>query len=105
MITEHNQKTVEGTSMRFVVTIEIDDWGLTADDVDFICCFYVYPDKGKTFQKGQMQRVDENRYAVTLDTAGMGKGYIRYQVEVTLPSGEREIVKGQTFETLHSGLC
>jgi hypothetical protein len=104
MMQHSNQKTVEGTSMRFVVTLDLMDGSITADDADFTCVFYIYSNRVRTFRKAEMQRMDENSYALTLDTTGMGQGRVQYQIDVTMPDGRREILKGQTFETIYDGL-
>jgi hypothetical protein len=92
-------KTVEGTCIRFVVTLETPG-GFTTDDIDFSIDFYVYPNKRKTFQKAETVRIDENCFSVALDTAGMGAGLIMYRIDITMPDGSREIISGDTNESL-----
>jgi hypothetical protein len=94
-------KTIEGTFIRFVVTLEIPG-NITMDDVDFSIDFYVFPNKKRHFKKAETFRIDENSCAVTLDTSGMGAGRILYTIDVVLPDGSREIIGSRTDETLQA---
>jgi hypothetical protein len=74
------------------------------DDVDFTCTFYIYTDKAKSFTKSNMTRVSDNNYTVVVDTSDMGAGSIKYIINVILPDGRREIIKGTTSESIVNGL-
>ena len=65
-------------------------------EVDFSISFFIYLDKVKTFGRGDMQIDEDGIHTVELDTAGMGTGAIQYQIDVTLPDGRLEKVRGTT---------
>jgi hypothetical protein len=96
-------KTVEGTFMKFVMSLELPD-GFTMDDVDFKFTFYIRPNRTKEFTKAEMVRIDEGNYSLVLDTSGMGHGRILYQAEVTMPDGSKEIIRCSTDEILSEKL-
>jgi hypothetical protein len=104
-ILNSNEKTVQGTVMKFGIML-ILPCGLVMDDVDFTVRFFVYTDadRVKTFDKLDMERISDNNYVVDLDTSDMGAGKLQYQIDVTLPDGRIEKIKGITKETLYDGV-
>ncbi|MDR1582061.1 MAG: hypothetical protein LBS55_02190 [Prevotellaceae bacterium] len=94
-------KTVEGTLIKFIVSLSIPD-GFTMDDADFTIAFFIYPNKKKEIAKADMVRINKNYYRAALDTDGMGSGRIAYQIDIAMPDGSTDIIRGDTDETLSS---
>lgn len=61
---------------------------LTMDDYDFVCEFYVYPNKKVTVAKKDMIRKNEDNYVAIVDTSVVGAGTIRVRVTAMIPDGD-----------------
>ena len=95
-------KTVAGTGIKFNLSLGLPS-GLTMDDADFSCTFYVYTNRRKEYDKSLFSRVDKDSYMVVLDTSDMGTGEIMCQIEVQLPE-RKEILTINTGEYVSGGL-
>lgn len=96
-------RTVEGSQIKLNIHLQLPG-GLTMDDVDFTCRFFVKPSRFVSLSKPEMKRIDANNYVALVDTAKTGAGTLWCEVAVTLPDGRMEIERVLTFENTADGL-
>jgi len=95
--------TVEGAHIYYDVSIELPG-GLTMDDIDFICFFFVRPSRFVKINKANMKRMDKDHYTAIVDTSKTGPGILQCQAEATLPDGRIEIERTMTIERILNGM-
>lgn len=61
---------------------------MTMDDYDFMCEFYVYPNKKVTLTKSCMKRIDEMNYLAMVDTSVTGPGELMMVATAMIPDGD-----------------
>lgn len=77
------EKVGLGTTIKLNVHLETDK-SADMDNMEFVCDFYVYPDKVVTRTKNEMRRIDAQNYVATVDTAQLTQGELkmRYRLAV-----------------------
>ena len=83
-------KTTEcviGTQLK--LNIHIDPLGpLHMSDYDFECKFFVFQKKAITIAKSEMLQIDQDNYAVLLDTGSLGIGNLHITLTANIPDGD-----------------
>lgn len=82
---------VKGTIIKTVISIDLPS-GLTMDDIDFSCRFFVYycSNTSQIIKKSEMIRVNENSYTCYIDTKIIGSGEIWLETTAYLPDSDYE---------------
>lgn len=94
---------VKGSIIKVVISIEFPS-GLTMDDVDFCCKFYVYPNDSQVVEKKDMKRIDENNYIAYVDTKQIGSGEINIETTVCLPDSDIEGGIRKEIDRVNTGI-
>ena len=82
---------VKGTIIKTVISIDLPS-GLTMDDIDFSCRFFVYycSNGSQIIKKSEMIRVNENSYTCYIDTKIIGSGEIWLETTAYLSDSDYE---------------
>lgn len=80
-------RSIAGTEIKVNVHFESID-GLTMDDYDFTCEFYVFRNMIATVNKKEMIRVDQDNYVAIVDTATTGPGEIMLRATAMIPDAD-----------------
>ena len=78
------QYVVLGTELKINIHAEPID-GLSMDDYDFSCAFFVYRNRTASVSKSDMVRVDKDNYIAMIDTSVLGCGNLRIRMTAYVP--------------------
>lgn len=101
--------TNNGTQAKFAISLSLPN-GLSMEDVDFTATFFVNRGYSVSVSKETMQQQDDGTYTAIVDTAQMGSGLVKCQIEALLPDSQiagglrKEIVTVVTTEEVRNGL-
>lgn len=71
----------KGTIIKLAISIDLPS-GLTMDDVDFQCRFFVFS-ASQVIEKSKMVRINENSYSCYVDTKIIGSGKSGWRLRLT----------------------
>ena len=96
---------VKGTIIKAVISIDLPS-GLTMDDIDFSCRFFVYycSTASQIIKKSEMIRVNENSYTCYIDTKIIGTGEIWLETTAYLPDSDYEIGTRVEIDKINTGI-
>lgn len=82
-----NNVSIVGTVIKINVHFDkIDE--LSMSDYNFLCKFYVHPNKNITVRKDEMIRIDDDNYIAVIDTEKIGSGEIIMRVTAMIPDDD-----------------
>lgn len=94
---------VKGSIIKVMLSIEFPS-GLTMDDVDFSCKFYVYSNRSQFIEKKDMKRVDEKNYEAYIDTGIIGSGDINIETTAYIPDSDCEWGIRKEIDRISTGI-
>lgn len=96
---------VKGTIIKAVISIDLPS-GLTMDDIDFSCRFFVYygSNASQKIKKSEMIRVNENSYTCYIDTKIIGTGEIWLETTAYLPDSDYESGTRVEIDKINTGI-
>lgn len=94
-----------GTILKINVSAQ---WGggVTMDDVEFYCEFYISSSKIVHVEKSEMLRIDANNYVAIVDTSMLGTGALKVKIDANVPDTDcyggirREVVRTECGITI-----
>lgn len=93
---------VKGTIIKAVISIDLPS-GLTMDDIDFSCRFFVFS-ASQVIEKSQMVRINENSYSCYVDTKIIGTGEIWLETTAYLPDSDYESGTRVEIDKINTGI-